>query len=266
MFQHRDTDALAVLPASHYAALNLKTLAPLLSFSDAERCWLHAAYELGCAGSAPASDSVLLTVVECRDDALQKLATYLAVDPAELVVCTFPNRLCALQLIEPVSDSGFDAGRRRLGNWLKSTRYLHRLIERPHRSHAHFLNALLDQPWPHECDDIGVGIGTDVEISIVQSLIDTDAPSLVVDAHRNDLYRGHRLNANSLAAIITWIADWPLPVRYFELLHHRLRLTDVYRAVQRCAFHCSQRREPMTAFALCAQLYTTAAEISDSVI
>jgi hypothetical protein len=90
----------------------------LLNFTAAERAWLRVAYHLGSDGSGPTE------VVDGRDDALRKLAVFLNVEFAELVACTFPNRLCALQLLEPVAQTGFEAGNRTLGEWLRGTQHL----------------------------------------------------------------------------------------------------------------------------------------------
>jgi hypothetical protein len=86
-------NAVMALPTSRYAAVNLRMLEILLNFTTAQRAWLRVAYHLGSDGSGPTA------VVASRDDALHKLAGFLNIEFAELVASTFPNRLCALQLL-----------------------------------------------------------------------------------------------------------------------------------------------------------------------
>jgi hypothetical protein len=103
------------------------------------------------------------------------------------------------------------------------------LVEQPHRSHADFLNALLGDPRHHGYDAL--------LIDGIQALADAGAPTLVVGAHRIEHTRRF-LHADHIAATVSWLADWPLPTRHFDLLAGHLQLVDVYQALQHCALEC----------------------------
>ena len=138
---HPDT----VLPTLAYVTLNLRMLGRLLNLTEVERMWLESAYRW-----TRFPDQQPDLVAADRDAVLALLSQWWSVPLDAVHAATRPNRLLALQTLEPVDsivDGCAGAGERRLRDWLRCTEHLIRLVEVPHRSHASLLNGLMN-PQP----------------------------------------------------------------------------------------------------------------------
>lgn len=239
-----------VLPTLIYVNVNLHMLGRLLNLTEVERMWLQMAYRW-----TRFPDHQPDPVAADRDAVLALLSQWWSV-PLELVVAaTRPNRLRALRMLEPVDsfvDGCAGAGEHRLGDWLRCTEHLIRLVEVPHRSHASLLNGLLN-PEPDwllnrrvEYPQVGPVAVPTVDLNLL--------PPLVADAYQRE-HNGLTLTADHIAALVQWFGDWSVPAARFNLLAGHVTVTTVRHALQMAVFRCCQLQTPLSEFALLKALF-----------
>lgn len=239
---HPDT----VLPTLAYVIVNLRMLGRLLNLTEVERMWLETAYRW-----TRFPDQQPDPVAADRDAVLALLSQRCFVLLESVIAATRPNRLRALRMLEPVDsfvDGCAGAGEHRLGDWLRCTEHLIRLVEVSHRSHASLLNGLLN-PAPDWL------LNRRVDCPDAVPTLDLDRlPSLVADAYQRD-HCDLPLTADHIAALVLWFGEWSVSAARFDVLAGHVTVTTVRDALQLAVFRCCQLRTPLTEFTLLKALF-----------
>lgn len=234
----QETHSEAQLPAVCYVALNLKMLGRLLNLTELERQWLQWSYCWSRSTDVEWPDERMFN----RNAALEKLSILWGVPLEMISVTASPNRLRTLHLLEPFDSSGTY---QLFGAWLHATEHFLQLVERPHRSHANLLNAMLSQKTSWMLEKYN---------EVPEAVFYGCMPRLVADSHLCDR-RSESLSAVHIAALVGWFSDLTMANDRFDVLAGHVSVTSVRNALQLEMLRCCQLKRPFTEYAVLKVLF-----------
>lgn len=214
--------------ASSSVSSNLETISTLLHLTPVEREWLFYSY---CFSRLPMPPVTLSS----EEHGLALIGALLGAPLKQMLLCTSPNRLRAMQLLDaPKYTTNGDFST--LNEWMRCSTRLQNILETSHPNVASLITAIRAS----EDDWVALEDHSDARLPIRSWL-----PPLVSESYlRSEM--GQILTAEHIASMVNWICGWQLSADQFTKPLRPNTLQTLRENIKQKTIECSVANRPFT--------------------
>lgn len=216
------------IPTSSSVSANLDTLSTLLHLTQVEREWLLYSY---CFSRLPMPPVTL----NSEGHGLALIAALFGAPIKQMLLCTSPNRLRAMQLLDSPKYTT-NSGPSMLGDWMRCSTRLQNIMETQYPTEVSLVLAI------RASEDDWIA-GEDHSNACLQ--VRNWLPPLVSESYLRNQQR-QNLTAKHIASMVNWICGWNLSADQFTEPLRPIALQLFRENIKQRAIECSLKNRPFT--------------------